>query len=333
VSQSHAGVRPRCGGNIGLNPSLSCWLSSDRWCERERIRSANADVEKIVVRRVVLEGYTPSRSDVARLLQGKARDFRVSDDELLSEAQVLNTVYTRIVESDLIPTDQREDILKRILPALTESEASPIDEDTARAAPVARMLRTSTVLLGAMAAAASVVGGIVSVFPDISSTPMKFRELILPALATVVASLAILSVMIVFYRLRASQEAVDTKGGEVNRYLAFEMEVYRLLRKLGAKVTRGAPGAGVDFILDLPDKRVLIEVKAWKQPMPTRLIADLAERLRAGLQRAEASEAIVVTPEPFRDPVPLPPGSSVRFMTLHELRNYVAHSGKGRDAV
>ena len=158
-------------GAAGILVSILLFLVGYRQtvgAKRERIRSANADVEKIVVRRVVLEGYTPSRSDVARLLQGKARDFRVSDDELLSEAQVLNTVYTRIVESDLIPTDQREDILKRILPALTESEASPIDEDTARAAPVARMLRTSTVLLGAMAAAASVVGGIVSVFPDIS---------------------------------------------------------------------------------------------------------------------------------------------------------------------
>src|SRR5262252_670789 len=140
-------------GAAGILVSILLFLIGYRQtvgAKKERIRSANADVEKILVRRVVLEGYTPSRSDVARLLQGKARDFRVSDDELLSEAQMLNTIYTRIVESDLIPTDQREQILKRIAPGLAESEATPVDEDAARASSVARMLRTSTALLGVL---------------------------------------------------------------------------------------------------------------------------------------------------------------------------------------
>lgn len=323
-------------GAAGILVSILLFLVGYRQtvgAKRERIRAANADVEKILVRRVVLEGYTPSRSDVARLLQGKARDFRVSDDELLSEAQVLNSVYTRVVESDLIPTDQREDILKRIVPALTDAETGPVNEGTTRSASLPRILSTSTALLGALAAAASLVGGIVTVLPDLGSQPTKVREIIFPALATVVASLAILSVMIAVYRLRASQEAVETKAGEVNRYLGFEAEVYRLLRRLGAKVSRGSPAEGIDFILDLPDKRVLVEVKAWRQAMPPRLLAELAERLRASLQRSEAAEAIIVTPEPVREPVPLPPGSPIRFLTINELRNYVAHSGKGRGAV
>jgi hypothetical protein len=290
-------------------------------------------VEKILVRRIVLEDYTPNRADVARLLQGKARDFRVSDDELLSEAQVLNTVYTRIVESDLIPTDQREQILKRLLPALAESEARPVDETTDRSI-TSRRLRTSTALLAVIAGVASLVGGIVSILPDIATTSLKVREVFVPALATVVASLAVLSAMIAIFRLRASQETVDTKAGEVNRYIAFEMEVARLLRGLGTRVTRGSPAEGVDFILDLPDeRRVLVEAKAWKQPMPTKLIADLGERLSAVLQRTGATEAIVVTPEPLREPIPLGPDSKVKFMTLHQLRNYLAHPGKGRDAV
>jgi hypothetical protein len=40
-------------------------------------------------------------------------------------------VYTRIVESDLIPGDQRGEMLKRALPALMDSEAQPIDETAA----------------------------------------------------------------------------------------------------------------------------------------------------------------------------------------------------------
>lgn len=323
-------------GAAGILVSILLFLIGYRQtvgAKKERIRSANADVEKILVRRVVLEGYTPSRSDVARLLQGKARDFRVSDDELLSEAQMLNTIYTRIVESDLIPTDQREQILKRIAPGLAESEATPVDEDAARASSVARMLRTSTALLGVLAAAASIVGGIVSVLPDIASASGKIRELLIPAVATVVASLAVLSAMIAVFRLRASQETMETKAGELNRYAAFEMEVARLLRRLGAKVTRATSDQGADFVLDLPDRRVLVEVKAWRPAMPSRLVTELAERLNATLERTKASEAIVVTPEPLREAVPLPSETKVKFMTLRDLRNYVARWGKGRGSV
>jgi predicted AAA+ superfamily ATPase len=322
-------------GVAGISISILIFLIGYRQtvgAKKERIRSANADVEKILVRRVVLEGYTPSRSDVARLLQGKGRDFRVSDDELLSEAQVLNTVYTRIVESDLIPTDQREEILKRLMPALSESESRPVDEASGRGTS-ARALRTSTLLLSALAGAASLIGGIVSILPDIASASTKFRDAVVPAVATIVTSLAVLSAIIALYRLRASQEAVDTKAGEVDRYVAFEMEVARLLRRLGANPIRGRPDEGVDFIIELHDKRILVEVKSWSQPMPTKLVAELAERLVNALKRTQASEAIVVTPEPLREPVPLSADSKVKFMTPQQLRNYLAHSKGGRDAV
>jgi Holliday junction resolvase len=241
-------------------------------------------------------------------------------------------VYTRIVESDLIPTDQREEILKRLMPALSESESRPVDEASGRGTS-ARALRTSTLLLSALAGAASLIGGIVSILPDIASASTKFRDAVVPAVATIVTSLAVLSAIIALYRLRASQEAVDTKAGEVDRYVAFEMEVARLLRRLGANPIRGRPDEGVDFIIELHDKRILVEVKSWSQPMPTKLVAELAERLVNALKRTQASEAIVVTPEPLREPVPLSADSKVKFMTPQQLRNYLAHSKGGRDAV
>lgn len=300
--------------------------------KKERTRGANTDVEKVVVRRIVLEGYAPTRADIARLLQGKARDFRVAEDELLSEGQLLNTVYTRIVESDLIPTDQREEILKRILPALAETEATPIDEDQARGAPIERMLWTSTALLGVIAGAASIAGGIVSVLPELSMTSTSFREIAIPALTTVAASLVLLTAMIAFYRLRASQEAVSSKAGQMNRYIAFEMEVSRAFKKLGVPIRRAERAEGADFIVEIRGQRILIEVKAWTVPMPSRIIADLAARLTANLERVGASEAVVVTPEPLRNRLPTPTDAKVRFMSLQELRNYATHSMEGGTA-
>lgn len=300
--------------------------------KKERTRGANADVEKTVVRRIVLEGYTPTRADIARLLQGKARDFRVGEDELLSEAQLLNSVYTRIVESDLIPTDQREEILKRIVPALAETEARSIDEEQARGVPIATMLRTSTIMLGVIAAAASVAGGIVSVLPELSKASANLRDISSTAVATIGISLALLATMITFYRFRASQEAVASRAGQVDHYVAFELAVSRTLRKLRVPIRRTERGEGADFVVQMPGKRILVEVKAWKAPVPGRIIADLAARLTASLERTGASEAVVVTPMSLPDRM-LPPGDAkVRFMTLQQLRNYVAHAGGGRPA-
>lgn len=91
---------------LGIVVSLVLFLVGYRQtvgAKKERIAACNAEVEKILLRRIVLEGYTPTRLDLERLMDGKARDLRVSSDDLLSVGQVLNTLYTRIVESDLIP--------------------------------------------------------------------------------------------------------------------------------------------------------------------------------------------------------------------------------------
>jgi len=56
--------------------------------KKERIKLANEDIEKILVRRIVQESITPSVVDLSRLLEGKARDFRVRVGDLLSESQI-----------------------------------------------------------------------------------------------------------------------------------------------------------------------------------------------------------------------------------------------------
>ncbi len=62
--------------------------------KKERANSANADVEKILVRRIFLESYTPRLGDISRLLEGKARDFRVRTEDLHTLSQVLNSIFT-----------------------------------------------------------------------------------------------------------------------------------------------------------------------------------------------------------------------------------------------
>ena len=77
-------------GTLGILVSVTLFLIG--YCQtigakKERNRSANIDIEKILVRRIILETYEPSLDDLSRLIEGKARDFRVRSRELMSESQ------------------------------------------------------------------------------------------------------------------------------------------------------------------------------------------------------------------------------------------------------
>ena len=294
--------------------------------KKERIRSANQEIEKILVRRIVIESYAPARLDIERLLQGKARDFRVSEAELLSEGQQLNAVYTRIVESDLIPTGQREEILDRILPALIEAEASVHNDDRFSNESVSRSLRSPTATLGAIAAIASLIGGIISVYPEISSSTMKLTEVFSPALLTIVLSLLVLSSAILIFRLRASQEATTSRAGEQDRYAGFEKDVVRTLEKLKTQYRTAKIGEGADFVLDQSGKRFLLEVKSWRGNVPKSIIYRTAQFLTERVRNSNADGAIIVVPESLNYSNTALENSAVRILSLRELRDFVAHS-------
>ncbi len=93
-----------------------------------RIRMANEDLENILLKRVVLEGYQPDAEGLSRLINGKAREFDIKKSELLTESQLLDIMYTKIIESDLITPDLRGDLLKRLSPMLKIIEADQVKE-------------------------------------------------------------------------------------------------------------------------------------------------------------------------------------------------------------
>jgi hypothetical protein len=116
---------------VGIAASVFLFLLSYRQtigAKKERVRIANNEIQQTIVKRIILESYTPNVADLSRLIDGKARDYRVNANDLMSITQILNTVFTRIIESDLIASDQREKILERLNPIIVTLEESPIKE-------------------------------------------------------------------------------------------------------------------------------------------------------------------------------------------------------------
>ena len=95
---------------------------------RERIRAANSELEKVVIRRIVLESYQPTVDDLLRLIGGKAREHRIKRGDLLSETQLLEMVFAKITESDFMTQDRRNEVLERLSPVFAKIEKATEEE-------------------------------------------------------------------------------------------------------------------------------------------------------------------------------------------------------------
>lgn len=316
-------------GILGIVISVALFLIGYRQtvgAKKERLISANDEIEKILVRRVVLEGYVPKTADIVRLTEGKARDFRVSAADMLAAEQVLNTLFARIVESDLIPQDRRDEILKRIMPAVVEAESEPVKENTVIEFHT-RARRLGMWSAGAaLGVGASILGALVSIVPSISGLETTPRELVPLVAVTLVASLALISAFMLFTRVKESQEA-PSQVDALAQYVSFEREVAKTLERAGAKIRSATGGAGYDFLVEREGQKILIEVKNWTRPVPAGLLRSVAQRLTAQLERESANAAIIVTPAPIPLVARLPEDSRVRVLSLRELRNSLAHKG------
>ena len=299
---------------------------------QERVRSANDELEKLIVRRVVLEEFNPTQEDIIRIIDTKARDLRVRPADLLSDIQVLNNIYTRIIESDFLLREQRQKVLVRITNTIQEVEEQPLPEPAVEQVESRRRYRSATsYMLAFSAVAASVVGAIISILPDINDIVMDTEKLlsILPMLvATAFTSLVLISLIALVYRIRERQQDEPHQASTTEKYLAFENEVYRTLKDSGVSITQSRMGLGrnrgYDFSLKRGDTIFFVEVKNWTRQVPPSLVSRTCQKLQSAVVQENASYAIIVVPKAIKIAPHLPDDARVEVMTLSELRKHLA---------
>lgn len=51
---------------------------------RERVKNANNTIIETILRRLIIEKYKPTKPDIGKLIEGKARDYKVKTRDLLN---------------------------------------------------------------------------------------------------------------------------------------------------------------------------------------------------------------------------------------------------------
>ena len=319
-------------GLVGIAVSVVLFVIGYRQtigASTERVEAANKEVERILVRRIVLESYTPSRDDVARLLAGKARDFRVKVDELATETELFTAIFTRVFESDLIPSAQRDEILARLAPVIADAEREDlveVEQTEARRSTLSSMLPLLWVAL-----AATAVGGIVVLAAQPDSLSTGFRDWALTAAITVVGSLGAIGIYVVIARFRAPSEPSRRENG-LDQLNALRKQVVQVLDGAGEVEEKGrAMGSwGYDYLLTRGGVRTLIQTSLWRRRLPSSFAGEVMARAEKLAGRYGASETIIVTPMPVElDDSQRSGGGHVRFMTIRELSDHLRRSGNG----
>ncbi|MFA5804260.1 MAG: restriction endonuclease [Melioribacteraceae bacterium] len=317
---------------IGIIVSVILFLLSYKQtigAKKERIRSANLEIEKILVRRIVLEDFTPLIQDIGRLIEGKARDYRVGNNELLSESQILNTIYTRILETDFITQEQREKIINRINSAILKSEDVSVEESDIINLPSSRQkAMTKSILPIILGIVASILGTFLSFFPELRN--YKSGQSVLEIISLIVGTLAIsFAVTMVFYIFKKYKDSTDenSKISSIEKYILFEKKIEDLIVKNGYRIIKSGD-IYYDFLIEKYNNKYIIEIKNWSRPIPLTVIQKIAFKMNELAKAESAKKAIIVTPSSINIPKDLMNYEFVSIVNIKELRNYLIHSQK-----
>ena len=313
---------------IGVFVSVVLFLVGYRktiGARKERVQTANTDLERTLLKRILLEGYQPTVNEIRRFIEGKAQDHQVRTRDLLSELQILTALFTRILETDLISPPQRDAILSKLFPLLQKAEDSPLEKSRVLELSEERrpVYRRTIFTLIPMALLASAMGAL------LVATSAAFGGSAVPLLKTgglvfVVSILAILMVLLIL-RIR---EAHEESGGSLllKAAISFEEEVLWVLKKAGARLRLGEPRPqGGDFVAEVRGKQVLVAIKPWIGGVPMQLVQAAVDQLREGIKHENVDQGILVLMESLHLPLESLEDSQIRVMTIRQLRNYLAH--------
>ena len=184
----------------------------------------------------------------------------------------------------------------------------------------------TTIVALAIAVAASLVGALVSTFPEIRENLDNLQDVLPMLAATAGASMGILSFIVLLNRVRDRLQEEPKQSHPIAEGIRLENEVLRLARKAGHKprnADRRSSLQGYDFQIERKGGTVLVEVKNWGGYVPLVFLEGSIARLRDAMDQEDASEALLITRKTLKMPLPHQEDERIKILSLRKFGAYL----------
>lgn len=297
--------------------------------KKERIKAASLSIHRAILRRLVLEDYAPKFKDISRVIEGKAREFRVSNNDLFSEDEVLNSLYTEVFDNDLIPPSQRLHIETRLDELFKEIEHETPRISITDYEEITQEKKKKVEAITLLIMTVSTGGAIASLIPKLLEMGTFQYEWLLSGLGVFIISVLATSALSLF---RKTKDSIDTPSRSRSHLKAtkLENEIAKILQKANVKYTI-EPSIGrfrPDFRVETKNKTIVIEAKAWSEVIPLSVIKQTI-RILSELSLNEGIDKVVLVTKK-RIPLHLignVNNDKISIININELSNFIKDLG------
>ena len=268
--------------------------------KRERIKSANKKIIDIILKRIILEEYTPLTSDVERLTEGVARDYKINKTELMSLDIINSMLFTRIFENDLISKEQRMRDIERLSAVfitkdnnkrLLDQQFNYVSNEKKQ-----KLLTITSLLLGITSV---LIGTMVPFFDSVlTSIPNDINMILI----TAGASFATIYIAYLFIKIKNNQE--DDKSVSNSDYIKdavkFEEKVIAELNKYNASFSLlDRKDQCWDFTININDEPVAVEIKFWRNRPPLSYVKRIVEKINSAMEKTNINRGYILVNNAF----------------------------------
>lgn len=287
---------------IGIAVSiLLFWLSYRQTigAKKERTKNANKSLHRAIMRRMVLEDYKPKYKDISRIIEGKAREFNTSSNDMLSEEQVLNSIFSEVFDSDLISSSQRIEIESRLDELFAKIEEQPSEHSIHEFKELNEQNKKKSDFVIMLTVVVSTIGAFTSVLYSFIQEPTSFilanSDWLFSGIGVFAISTAMITLMSIV-RKEKEDSSLPTRNSAYISAATFELDVAKAIEKSGYKYL-SEPQVGnfrPDFVIETNGKKIIIEAKAWGDVIPLSSIKRTIDQLEKIAQDEDIDSVILV---------------------------------------
>lgn len=274
---------------VGILVSIIIYLLTYKQtigAKKERTIAANEEVVKILIRRIVNEDFELNLQYIYWLMEGKARDFKIKVRDLYTQEEILNSVFTKILESDFLSVEQRKLVINQIsvlILSLKENEPNQEKQVMEKESLFSKLiLPITTALLGPLLA--FLTDSILDVGLNLDRISISLTFLI----STLITF--IISFILRFKDTSKEVLPLNHMTKVIEEGVSFEKEVVRRLNEKFNII----PSENKFFDYKIPEKEALIEVKVWKETVHPQAIRRMIEKLQKAIEDKEGTVAIII---------------------------------------